>query len=162
MKNVLSLFFPKQIDNKFRGYKIALYVFYVLTAVTLWRSQHHLFAADGGAQSIATIPLDKLSEMGATAVIGVFGLWGLSQLIIAFIYLIASLRYKSMIPMLYVLMLIEYLFRAFYFPTSKPIPTAGTAPGALINLPFIILTITMIVLIILSSKKKEYKIEDVK
>ena len=55
---MLHRVFPTSLDNKFPGHKIALYVFYALTALTLWRSQHHLFGHDGGAQSIASIPLD--------------------------------------------------------------------------------------------------------
>jgi len=49
MKNIIKIVLPKQYDNQIVGSKIALYAFYVLTVVTLWRSQHHLFAADGGA-----------------------------------------------------------------------------------------------------------------
>lgn len=154
MNEMINLIFPKQIDNQFKGYNIALYVFYVLTAITLWRSQHHLFAPDGGAQSIATVPLDTFTSSGAIAVIGVFGLWGLSQLIIGLLYLIAALRYRAMIPLMYLLMLVEYLIRAFYFPAAKPIPTAGTAPGAMINLPFAVLSLLMLVLIFVGNKKK--------
>lgn len=153
MKQILNVIFPKTIDNEFRGYKIALYLFYVLTAVTLWRSQHHLFAADGGAQSIATIPLDTFSISGSQAVIGAFSLWGLAQLIIGFIYLIASLRYRAIIPFLYLLTTFEYLIRATYIPLFKPVPTAGTAPGAVINIPFVIFSITMLILCIVGDQK---------
>lgn len=153
MKHVLSVIFPKTIDNEFRGYKIALYLFYVITAVTIWRSQHHLFAIDGGAQSIATIPLDTFSISGSQAVIGAFSLWGLSQLIIGFIYLIVSLRYRAIIPLLYLIMAFEYLIRATYIPWFKPVPTAGTAPGAVANIPFIIFSITMLILCIIGDRK---------
>lgn len=153
MKDIINLFFPKQINNTFRGYKIVLYLFYIITAVTLWRSQHHLFAADGGAQTIATIPLDTFTANGAQAVIGTFSLWGLSQLIIGLVYLLASLRYKAMIPMMYLFMLLEYSIRAFYIPISKSIPTTGTAPGAIINLPLVLFSLAMIVLIIIGDKR---------
>lgn len=155
MKHVINVIFPKTIDNEFRGYKISLYLFYVLTAVTLWRSQHHLFAADGGAQSIATIPLDSFSISGAQAVVGAFGLWGLSQLIIGLVYLLASIRYKAIIPFLYLLMAFEYLIRATYIPWFKPVPTAGTAPGSVINIPFVIFSITMLILCIVGDKKRK-------
>ncbi len=41
-----------------------------------------MFAPDGGAQSIATIPLDSYTANGADTVILIFSYWGLSQLII--------------------------------------------------------------------------------
>jgi len=155
MKEIMNLIFPKQIDNQFKGYKIALYVFYFITAITLWRSQHHLFAPDGGAQSIATIPLDTFTSSGAAAVIGVFGLWGLSQLIIGLLYLTVSIKYRAMIPLMYMFMTVEYLFRAFYFPVAKPMPTAGTAPGAMINLPFVALSLLMLLFIFIGNKNNE-------
>lgn len=157
MKNILNKLFPRTIDNEFSGYKISLYLFYALTALTLWRSQHHLLSADGGAQSIATIPLDTFTEAGAMAVIGVFGLWGLSQLIIGIIYLIVSLKYRSMVPIMYLLMAFEYLIRATYIPMAKPVPTAGTAPGAVANLPWMIMAVVMLILSLMEPKKKKSK-----
>lgn len=146
MKSWIEKILPKSIDNTFDGHKIALYAFYVLTAITLWRSQHHVFAPDGGAQSIATIPLDTFSKAGAQAVIGAFSLWGLSQLIIGLLYLLSAIRYRSMIPLMYLLMIFEYTFRATYMPAFKSIPTAGTAPGAVSNIPIIIIASLMLIL----------------
>ena len=151
---IINRILPQNINNTYLGYDLAKYVFYVLTAITLWRSQHHLFSPDGGAQSIATIPLDTFTSSGAAAVIGVFGLWGLSQLIIGILYLLTSLRYRALIPLMYILMCVEYCIRAFYFPNFKPIPTAGTAPGALGNLPLIVISLTMLILSLLTPKKK--------
>ena len=142
----LKLLLPSRLDNSFAGNKIALWFFYLLTAVTLWRSQHHLLAPDGGAESIATIPLESYSSGAASTIIGVFALWGLSQLIIGFIYLLASLRYRSMIPMLYLLGIVEYAVRAIYISGAKSIETAGDAPGALINVPFIMVFAVMLAL----------------
>jgi hypothetical protein len=68
-----------------------------------------LFAQDGGAQSIATIPLDTFSEPAATTVISVFALWALSQPIIAVLYLLACLRYRSMIPLLWLALQLRHL-----------------------------------------------------
>jgi len=146
IKAILANLFPRKITNDFPGLKIALCAFYLLTALTLWRSQHHLFADDGGAQSIATIPLDNYSDSAATTIIGVFALWGLSQLIVGLIYLIAVIRYRAMIPMLYLLSLVEYLVRIFYIPAYKPIETAGTAPGAVGSLLLAIISLVMLVL----------------
>jgi len=153
MKIIIERIFPKNLNNAYKGSKIALYVFYALTVLTLWRSQHHLFAADGGAQSIATIPLDTFTTTGAAAVIGVFGLWGLSQLVIGIIYLIVSLRYRAMIPLMYLLMFVEYFVRTVYFPLAKPIPTTGTAPGATGNLPLMIIAVVMLGFSIVFPKK---------
>ena len=150
---MLKRVFPASLDNQFPGHKIALYVFFALTALTLWRSQHHLFGHDGGAQSIASIPLHTYSSSAAETVIGIFGLWGLSQLIIGLIYVLAAIRYRSLIPLLYVLFTFEYAMR-FWVGANKTIETAGTAPGSVINLPFMVAGVVLFALSIWRGKQK--------
>jgi len=143
--SLIERLFPRSIDNKFPGRRPALWVFYALTAMTLWRSQHHIFAADGGAQSIATIPLDTFTESGSETVISVFALWGLAQLAMGFVMLLACLRYKALIPLLWVFIFFEYAGRyavLFY----KPIETVSTAPGANANIIFPFVALAMIAL----------------
>ena len=146
LKKIAQGLFPGRINNEFPGIRLALWLFYPFTLLTLWRSQHHLVAADGGAQSIATIPLDTYPEGAAGTVIGIFALWGLSQLIIGLIYLVAAIRYRSLIPMLYMLAAVEYLIRMTYIPASKQIETAGTAPGAAGNIWFFLFACLMLIL----------------
>lgn len=144
---------PRSLDNQFPGHKIALYAFYALTALTLWRSQHHLFGHDGGAQSIASIPLDTYSNNAADTVIGIFALWGLSQLIVGLIYLLVAIHYRALIPILYVLFTFEYAMR-LWVGTNKTIETVGTAPGGMINLPFMIAGVVLFALSIWRGKEK--------
>lgn len=151
MTRALNRLFPQSFDNSFPGHRVALWVFYALTAVTLWRSWHHMTAPDGGAQSIAKIPLDSYSPAAASAVIGIFAYWGLSQLLIGLIYLLAAIRYRSMIPLLYLMMILEYATRIF-ITAFKPIETAGTAPGAVVNLPQIIVAAVMLALCLMPRK----------
>jgi len=154
IQTILTTLLPRQLTNEFPGMKAALWGFYLLTAITLWRSQHHLFAADGGAQSIATIPLDQYPAAAAATIIGVFALWGLSQLIIGLLYLVAALRYRALIPLFYLLSLLEYLMRAIYIPAYKPIETVGTAPGAAGNLPLALFSLIMFGLSLWPRKKR--------
>ncbi len=148
---MLNRVFPASFDNQFPGQNVALYVFYALTALTLWRSQHHLFADDGGAQSIASIPLDTYSNNAADTVVGIFGLWGVSQLIIGLIYLLAAIRYRALIPFLYLLFALEYAMR-LWVGANKAIETVETAPGSMINLPFMIAGIALFALSIWNGK----------
>jgi len=151
---MLSRLFPERFDNEFIGYKFSLWVFYGLTALTLWRSQHHLFAPDGGAESIASIPLGSYSTTASDTIVGVFALWGLSQLIIGLIYLIVCIRYKSMIPLLYLLAAVEYFVRWGYIGVYKSIETTGTAPGSVVNLPFAVAFVVLFFFSISESRRK--------
>jgi len=64
--------------NTYHGNPIAKWAFVLITIVTVARSLVHIFAHDGGAQSIATIPLDSFTAGGADVVILIFSLWGFS------------------------------------------------------------------------------------
>ena len=144
---------PKEINNNYEGQKIALYLFYFFTLMTVVRSLIHMFASDGGAQTIATIPLDTFTNEGASTVILIFSLWGLSQLIMGIFYVIVSWKYKSLIPLMYLFIFVEYLMRLI-LGVLKPIETRGTAPGAIINFIFPPLVIILF-LLSLNSKKSE-------
>lgn len=124
--------FPRHISNDYPGRTIARWFFIFLTIITIGRSLVHIFALDGGAQGIATIPLDTFSPNGAATVILVFSLWGLSQLLIGLIYAVVIWRYQALIPFMYLLMSLEYSARIL-LGLWKPIVTAGTAPGGVGN-----------------------------
>ena len=134
--------FPEKIDNHYHGKRIALWVFAVVTVVTIARSLVHIIAADGGAQSIATIPLDTFTAAGARTVVLMFAYWGISQLLMGLVYLLALLRYRSMIPLMYLLIAAEYALR-LVAGRLKPIETAQTAPGAVGNYVLIPLALVM-------------------
>lgn len=127
---MLRQIFPHKVDNTYSGHKLGLYFFFLITLVTIGRSCVHIFAADGGAQSIATIPLDTYSEGGAEAVIFIFAQWGIAQLMVGFMYLLVAWRYRRLIPLMYVFLFFEWSSRiALGF--FKTIETVGVAPAAI-------------------------------
>lgn len=152
MKNERIIILPKTIDNMYKGNPISKYVFLCLTVITIVRSLIHIFAADGGTQSIATIPLDSYTSAGAATVIMMFSLWGLSQLLMSVVYGVVYLRYKSLIPAMYVLLIIEYIMRII-IGIMKPIVTSGTAPGGIGNYILVPVCVIMLLLSLIKSKK---------
>jgi hypothetical protein len=149
---MFAFLFPKTIDNTYPGPKWTLGVFGVVTLLTLWRSVHHIVAEDGGAQSIATIPLDQFSSDAQAVVIGMFALWGLSQLLLALVMVLVGLRYRRLIPFFWVLVALEYIGR-IWIGQAKPIPTVGTAPGAMGNLPLLVLALVMLLILMFEYRK---------
>ncbi len=145
--------FPKTIDNQYRGHKIALIFFYLFTAMTVVRSLIHMFSKDGGAQSIATIPLDSFSAQASSVIVLIFALWGLSQLLMGVLYVIVLWRYKSLIPLMYLFIFLEYVLR-IVLGTMKPIVTDSVPPGAVVNLVFPPLALILFALSIRKTAKK--------
>jgi hypothetical protein len=151
MKQILATLLPKQITNRFTGQKIALYVFVPLTLMLIFRSCMHLIAPDGGAQSIATIPLDTYSDSAAANVIAIFSQWGLSQLLLTLLFVLVLVRYRSLIPLFYLLFALEQCGR-MAVGHFKPVVTLETAPGSAATLPLLIISLIMLALSLMPSK----------
>ena len=142
---MLDRVFPRQLSNDYQGSPLAKWVFIGVTILTIARSLIHVFAPDGGAQSIVTIPLDTYSANAAATVILIFSLWGLSQLLIGLIYVVVIWRYQMLIPFMYLLMVVEYGMRIF-LSLVKPIETTRTAPGEVGNYLLLPLALVMLFL----------------
>ena len=150
MKRVFEILLPAKIDNTTRGSKIPFYVFALYAIVSLVRSCIHLLAPDGGAGSIAGM---DLSVAGADGIIFAFALWGSSQLLFALIQLLAVIRYRSLIPFMWLMLALEVLLRELV-GAMKPVTFAHTPPGAIGNQLILPLAAVMLVWSLWSSRKK--------
>ena len=137
---MLGRLLPSPVDNRVRGHKFALWLFYPITLVSLVRSCIHIFRSDGGAQSIATIPLDTFTPDGFATVVGLFAQWGLSQLVIALLFTVVLFRYRALLSLVYVLLLVEYVGR-IAIGAIKPIFTVETPPGGPLGYAMVVLAI---------------------
>ena len=142
---MMERLFPRMVDNDYRGHPFALWVLVPVTLLTLVRSLVHMFRVDGGAQSIATIPLDRYSDPAAAAVILIFALWGLSQLLLGLLYVVVLVRYRALIPLMYLTLILEYCGR-LALGAWKPMETLERPPGARFTLIMIVLSLVMFVL----------------
>ena len=142
MKTIFIRIFPKNASNSYTGSKIAFWAFVLISIVSLVRSCIHILSPDGGAGSIAGI---DLSLGGAESIIFAFALWGLSQLIYALIQLLVAFRYKTLIPLMYLILIFETLGRIFVGMTKPPV-LLHTPPGGLANYIMLPLAVLMLVL----------------
>ncbi len=140
MKNVLEVLFPAKADNTLRGSKIPFYIFTLYTILSAVRSCIHLLAPDGGAGSIAGM---DLTVAGAEGIIFAFALWGSSQLLFAIIQLLVVVRYRSLVPLMWLMLILEVLLRQLV-GAMKPVAFAHTPPGAIGNQLFLPLAALML------------------
>jgi len=139
IKNILETFIPAKADNNIRGLKLLFYVFILITLIGTVRSFIHILSADGGASSIAGM---NLAVTGVNEVIFAFALWGSEQLIYALIQWLVLFRYRSLIPLMWGMQLLETLKRILV-GHIKPVTFAHTPPGAIGNYIFIPLAVLM-------------------
>jgi hypothetical protein len=142
MKHIFATLLPASADNTISGMKLPVYVFAVIAVVSTIRSLIHLLAPDGGAGSIAGM---DLSVAGAQGIIFSFALWGSAQLIYALIQLVVVFRYRSLVPFMYVLLILETLLRELV-GHMKPVHFAHTPPGAIGNYVLLPLAALMLAL----------------
>lgn len=93
------------------------------------RSLIHLFATDGGAESIATI---DTTVAGGENIIALFGQWGAIQLLLAAVLWVLLLRYRGLTPFVYLIFIVEPVLRAIS-GFLKPVEAVGIAPGHALN-----------------------------
>lgn len=151
MKTTVTLF-ANTINKKSLYFQISLGLIWVFTLVGITRSLLHIFLPDGGAQLIATIPLDSYSVEAQQVIIGMFAFWGLSQLLSSLVYVYILLKRKEWLPFAWLLLLIEYASR-WLIGQFKPFETVSTAPGAIGNYVFIVLSLAMLIWYAVDYKK---------
>ena len=114
--------------GRYHGPALALWATVAYLVVVTGRSLVHLFAADGGAHSIATI---DTSVAGGSNIIVVRSV-GCHSTLAARLLWVLLLRYRGFLPLVILTLLIEPLLREVS-GALKPIETVGVAPGSALN-----------------------------
>ena len=96
-------FLPPSTNAQYEGAPLAAHFLAFLGLTTLGPGLIHTFLPDGGAGVIAGM---DLSRNGA-AIVGVFAWAGATQIVWGITLLAAALRYRSLVPPLLALLLVE-------------------------------------------------------
>lgn len=127
---------PRHVDNAYRGHALALWIFGLVLLLKTGIALGSIFNGRGAAQNADGIPLDTFGSGGANAVLTLFAIWGLAQLVFSVLGVLALTRYRGMIPLLFALFLLEHLARRLIL-LARPIARTGTPSGFYINLALI-------------------------
>lgn len=128
MKFDIKKVFPKN-PSRYEGFRIIRLIALLFMFVMVVRSCIHLFAPDGGAQSIAGI---DTSVEGGVNIIAIFHLWGAIQLILAVLLLVLFFRYPGLTPLILLTLTLDPILR-FVAGQQMSLTTTGTPPGEALN-----------------------------
>ena len=128
MKLDIKKVFPNNL-SKFEGFRIIRFITVLYLSVMVARSCIHLFAADGGAQSIAGI---DTSVEGGNNIIAIFHQWGAIQLILVILLLVLFFRYPGLTPLILLTLILDPILR-FVAGKQMSLTTTGTPPGEALN-----------------------------
>lgn len=138
---MLGRLFPKQLDNAYRGHWLAIWILVPIVLLKLamgfnvaglnpWVTTRFIIQnADG-------IPIDTFGAEAASVVVFLFASWGLCLLTLSLLGVIVLLRYRTMMPLIYLLLSIEQIGRkaiSYVSPIIRPAAADGVSVGALIN-----------------------------
>jgi hypothetical protein len=115
--------------TKFEGFRAVRIVTAIYLLVMVVRSCIHLFAADGGAQSIAGI---DTSVEGGNNIIAIFHQWGAIQLILAVLLFVLFFRYPGFTPLILLTLTLDPVMR-FIAGQMMSLTTTGIPPGEALN-----------------------------
>jgi hypothetical protein len=128
MKFDIKELLPKN-PTKFEGFRAVRIVTAIYLLVMVVRSCIHLFAADGGAQSIAGI---DTSVEGGNNIIAIFHQWGAIQLILAVLLFVLFFRYPGFTPLILLTLALDPVMR-FIAGQMMSVTSTGTPPGEALN-----------------------------
>ena len=89
---MMNVLLPDVADNTLKAHRITYWVLWIYVFKSMFAGAVHMFASDGGAQSIGSVKLDDFTQEGADSVVTMFGLWGMEQFVICLLYTSPSPR----------------------------------------------------------------------
>src|SRR5579864_289537 len=106
---MLNQIFPKKFDNTFRGHWLAIWLFAPVVFMELAMGVNSIINTRTVVMSADGIPLDRYGAGGADAVIALFAIAGLFRVLLALQGVVVLIRYRTMIPLMYLELLILQL-----------------------------------------------------
>jgi hypothetical protein len=137
---MLGPLLPERVDNDYRGLRLALWLFGLVVFMKLAIGVNSIFNGRSVASSADGIPLDTYTTAGAQAFVTQFALLGLSHFVMGLLCVLVLVRYRTLVPLMFALLLLEHLGKRliFYF---LPIARTGTSPAFGINLVLLALMV---------------------
>jgi len=126
---MLNRIFPRQADNTFGGQRAALWLLGLFIALKLAMSINSIWNTASVAAGADGLPLDSFGPAAARAVLMLFALTALGQLTITVFALATLIRYRAMVPFIYLVLLGEQLARRFIVDSYAVARTEGVPVG---------------------------------
>ena len=151
--------FPSKLNNQYEGSKIALYGLYPIFAIYIFRSLVHFLAENSGLVGIATIKVFPISDgLNPNNIIYLFAsLLGATQVSLTIVLLILFIKYKNLIPLIYLICLLDQCLRlisGYLHPLGEDY-YINTPPGVISNIPVLLYLILMFYLSLIGNTKHD-------
>jgi len=128
---MLADLLPRVADNRYPGRRLGLWLF-ALMPFKIAMGLNVMLNAPSVAKSADGIPVDTFGGPAGPAFLSMFAAWGLGQVVLGLLCLLVLLRYRSLVPLAFLALLLEQAGRKL-LQLYWPIERTGTPPGTYIN-----------------------------
>jgi hypothetical protein len=152
--SVLYRLFPK-LGNEFVGNRAALWLLGLFIALKLMMSLNSIFNTAAVAAGADGIPLDTYGAAAAQAVLMLFSLTALGQLSLALIALTTLIRFRALVPFMYLVLLGEQIARRLIVQAHAVARSESTPAGSYVNYGILVLLALGLALSLIPAQRRE-------
>lgn len=154
--SLLDRLFPRQADNRFHGNRAALWLLGLFIALKFAMSVNSMVNTAAVAGRADGFPLESYGPEAMRAVLMLFALLGLGQLALTVIALTTVIRYRALVPLMYLVLIGEQLARRWIVQSYAITRTGNTAVAWYVNLGLIVVLTLGLVLSLLPSPRRHH------
>ena len=136
---MIARLFPDRFGGGFAGRRAALWLLGIYLALKLVMSVRSVVDPRAVAAGPDAFPLDRYGAEGADAVLMLFALNAYGQLVLVLLGTLALLRYRALVPLVFLLLLLDHAGRRAIVAAHEVERSAGSSGGFYINLALLIL-----------------------
>lgn len=129
---MLKRLLPSAADFTYRGSRISLWLLGLVLFLKIAIALGAIFNGHDAASGADGIPIDSYPPQATQAFLSLFASLGLSQFMLGLLGAVLLFRYRPLVPLFLLLLLIEFLARKGV-NAYLPIVRTGNAPGGAIN-----------------------------
>jgi hypothetical protein len=130
---VLDDLLPQRLDDRYRGRKLALWLFGLVVAMKSAQSLAILFSGHDTGRDADGIPIDTYAPAAARTVVALLAQGSVWRLFFCILCVLVLVRYRSAIPLMFLLLALSSLASQLVF-RFIPLDRVGAPLGPLVNL----------------------------
>ena len=153
--SMLDRLLPKRADNRFGGYRAALWMLALFVALKLVMGFNSIFNTASVAAGADGIALDSFGPAAAREILTLFALTSLGQLTLALVAVTILVRYRALVPFIYLVLIGEHLARRAIVQSHALARTETGSTGLYINLGLLALLALGLLLSLLRARRRE-------
>ena len=146
---MLSRIFPREIDNSYSGHRLGIWLLFPIILMKAVMGLTSMLIGDVVARGAHQVPLADFPPAARELLVLVLARSALATLVITLWCVLALIRYRAMIPLTYVLILLQHIGSTFFILKEAAITGTSKATGA--NVVLLALTILGLVSSLLGS-----------